>query len=193
MIRLKSLIKTLINGSTFLLLLRRLLIEYSSFRFFLERAVIESKIYKIISIFRRGTRLNFKESFLGKITEINKERDFDILGTSNAIKQIMKLFNQCKYKIINYSKTSIINSSINKLDKGVYLFPVKTASIIIIIVMITNVSLSFLLKNEIGLSGWLVYGIILFIACNGLYSKVSLEELAKTSYFLKRLNNPCKI
>ena len=186
-------LKEIIKASIFISALQKI---YSQERFItdkLYKVFLESQTYKLMARFQEGSRVNFRYSFLGKITEIGQGQNYAILETSRAVRRLRELFDKYTDKILNYLKTSVITNSISTLNKNFYLFPVKTASIIIIIVLITNISFAFLLKNEIRLSGWLVYGILLFIACNGLYSKVSLEELAKTSYFIGRLNNSCKI
>lgn len=159
----------------------------------LYNAFASSQTHNLFIKFYDGAKANFRYSFLGRITEIDQGQNYAILETSRAVRRLRELFDKYRDKILNYLKTSVIANSISTLTKNIYLFPVQTASIIIIIVMITNVSFALLLKNEIRLSGWLVYGILLLIACNGLHSKINLEELAKTSYFIGRLNNSCKI
>lgn len=186
-------LKEIINTSIFISALQKI---YSQGRFItdkLYKVFLDSQTYKLMAKFQEGARVNFRYSFLGKITEIGQGQNLAILETSRVVKRLRELFDKYTDKILNYLKTSIITNSIRTLNKNLYLFPIKTASMIIIIVMMTNILLALLLKNEIRLSGWLMYAILLFIACNGLYSKISLEELAKTSYLIRRLNNSCKI
>ncbi len=153
----------------------------------LYRILKDSQTCKFIVKISEGTRINLEYSFLGRITKINEGGNTDILGTSSFVGQAIKLFSAYKYKIMNYSVTSVIRATIDKLNKNLYFRPIKTASVIIIVAIITNTAFYFLLKNETGSFGWFVKGVLLFVALNGLYSDTSWEELSKTSYFIKIL------
>jgi len=166
--------------------------RYYSFELWLNRAVNGSQIYKSINILREEARVNFKNSFLGRITELGQKYDSVILDNSRFVKLSMNLIKEYKYKMSNYLGTSAINISIMKLNNGFRQFSIKTTSKIMIVVILTNVIFSILLRNEINLLGWFMRGLLLFIAINGLYSDVAWEELIKTSYLINRLNNSCK-
>jgi hypothetical protein len=185
--------KEIIRTSIFLSMLQKIQTQEHFITSRIYKIFTESQTYRLMVKFQEGTRVNFKYSFLGKMTEIDEGQNINILESSNTMKLLMGLSDKYKYKILNYFKASAISNSIDKLNKGFYLFPIKTASMIIIIAIITNIIISFFLKREIGLFGWFMRGIFLFMAINGLYSYTSWEELNKTSYFLKRLNNLCKI
>jgi len=186
-------LKEIMNASLFISALQKIYAQQRLISSAVYKVYLDSQTCKLIFKLQNGTSLNFKYSFLGRISKIGQGQNLAILETSRAVGRLRELFDKYRDKMLNYLKTSVIANSISTLNKNLYLFPVKTASIIIIIVMITNILLSILLKKEIWLLGWFVYGVFLFIAVNGLYSNISLEELAKTSYFLKCLNNPCKI
>jgi len=181
--------ETIVRTSIFISVLKKIYTRECLITNWIYTIFTDSQIYKLIVRFKEGIRINFRYSFLGKITEINREQNFAILETSNVMERLRKLSN----KILAYFQVSVIRSFMGKLNRKLYLFPIKTGSTIIIIVIITNITLSSLLKREIGLWGWFLRGMFIFIAGNGLSSQVSWEEVRKTSYFLRHLNNPCKI
>lgn len=148
----------------------------------------ESQAHRLIKEFCVGTKINFKYSFLGKITEIKEEENFAMVKSSLVIQWLIDLYKKWKLKIISYLNISTIYSFEEELKKEFNFFLIRTTSIVVVVAILTNTIFSLLLKKEIGLFGWIMRGLVLFVGLSGLSSQASWEDIKKTSFFLKRIS-----
>ena len=149
-----------------------------------------SALYAKTKMFFSGITVILRYSFLGRITEDRGEDNLkETLESSRFINCLFKISNDWKKRVTDYLKTSLTVRHAIELKNEVYILPVKTGSIIIVTAVLSNLFLHALFKNfiqrEIGLLGWVINGLLFFTGLAGLYCKVSLEGLKKSSLFLK--------
>lgn len=186
----------IIDSSILVRFFKKISIMQLSFELKMAEVLKYSQIYKIIDRFFNGIKVAFRNSFLGKITEIGGRPEPDFLGNSGFVKFLSRRCGSFIDTMVRYWLASRIAGFASQLKEKFYLFPVKTGSAVIIVVVLVNSLLSVSTITGLGVSGLLLRVILLFVAYNGLHSQVSLEDLGKTSYLLKMLrfiNNPCKI
>ncbi len=114
-----------------------------------------NKIIILLETIRNGYR-----SLEQKIFNICKEIYIG-LDKSKIVKWLINSYKKLQYKTSPFLKTSIINSSIEELKKECHFFRIKTLGIIIVAAVLTNISVSIILKKEIGLFGWIIRGLFL--------------------------------
>ncbi len=140
-----------------------------------------SRIHKILKRGWQRTKTNFRDSFLGRITEINDQPNPAILENSAVVKKVSRLFYSWQDKITICSKTSSLVDNVQGLKKELYFSPVQTGSFIVLGAIATNIILSLLLHKEINTLGWIIRISLLTASWGGLSSQVQWEELKKTS------------
>lgn len=64
--------------------------------------------------------------------------------------------------------------------------PVKMISAIIFTTVVVNTALSFILAKQIGLWGWLMRGLFLFVGISGLSCQADWSTVKKGSVFLRK-------
>ena len=138
-----------------------------------------SRIHRILNAFWQGTKTNFRDSFLGRITEINDQPNPAILENSAVVKKVSRLFYSWQDKIINCAKTSALVDNVQGLKKELYSLPIKTGSFIVLGAIATNIILSLLLHKEINTLGWIIRISLLIASWGGLSSSIQWEELKK--------------
>jgi len=176
----------ILKNSFFISLLRKTAEVISSIEQWLDKVYYDSQTYKIIARFWNGARINFKYSFLGKISEIFGERNIIILDNSMLAKWLLNLYNMWKLKIAGYTKTSRAMSQLVSVKRDIYFSPVKTGSIVVVAAILINIIFSVLLSEKIILIGWIIRLIFLFIGLRGLSCNANWEEVKKTSFVLKK-------
>ncbi len=179
-------LKIIIRNSLFISLLRKTLEALSSIEQWLDKVYYDSQTYKIIARFGNGARINFKYSFLGRISEIFEERNIIILDNSMLAKWLLNLYNKWKLKIAGYTRTSRAMDQLVSVKRDIYFSPVKTGSIVVVAAILINIIFSVLLSEKIVLIGWIIRLIFLFIGLSGLFCNVDWEEVKKTSFLLKK-------
>lgn len=161
---------------------------------YLSRVAADSRIYKLTISLRKKARTILRNSFLGKITDSDKNLNLiNILNNSKLILFLENRYKKCGFITVNYLKGSEAVNLIRVFKGRLRSQPFKAGSIFVIAVILTNISLYALSGIKISYWGWFIRGIFLFVAISGLRSDISYEKLCKTSYFLRHLNNPCKI
>ena len=92
-------------------------------------------------------------------------------------------------RIDEYLKTSIMVKYVIGFKNELYVSPVKTGSIIVLTAILSNIFFYALfrnaMRNEIGLLGWIIKGMLLFVGLVGLVCEIGLKNLISTSLFLK--------
>lgn len=108
----------------------------------------------------------------------------NLLENSRAVSLFIRLldvYETCKERTIHYSGTSIVA----KLIKKIYFFPVKTISIILVTVILINIFFSIIFNQGIGLLGWIVRVLFLFIGLGGgVFCNASWQDLKKDSFII---------
>jgi len=176
------------SSSMFLFLINKVAVKYYNFEMYLDRIFNESSICRLNKALRSKINNSFRNSLLGRITEIKRWSSVSIVENSRYIKVLLVFYRSFSSRIVNYLSGSKVIGLFLVFKQAFYLVPVKTGSVIIIIVILTNLILSLLSDLHIGLTWLLLQGVFLFISYNGLYSDICWEELNKTSYFLRYLN-----
>lgn len=169
-------------------ILKKIFKNYNSIDLWFIKKYQNSKIHKLISLLWKGTENKFKHSFLGRIAQIEARQNRRVLDNSKVIRWLISLYKKYKMRIIIYLKTSEINRSIMELKNDLYFSPLKIVGVFLVTTTLTNIILSFMLKKEILLFGWIVRGLLLCIGLIGLFSNANCEDLKKTSLFVNRLN-----
>lgn len=183
-----KLIKIAIYTSIFILFFKKLSRRYYFIKLWLGRIFKDSQIYKFAVKFLIGTKINFKYSFLERITEINMDKYAVILDNSEFLKRFLKIFKILKLSVIDFSKTCVVIGSIKTIKKELYLLPVRIVSSIIVTAIIVNIIFSTLLNKEIGLSGWIIRAIFLFVGLTGLSCSANWGIIKKTNLIFKHIS-----
>lgn len=181
-------LKTLRETSAFVRLLKKSRGGYCFFEQQLNETYKNSLTRKIVKKIWDRIKTYFGYSFLGKVTEIEDKDSVVILNESRVARWLITSYKKWKLKIISYLNISITYSFKEELKKEFNFFPIRTTSIVAVVAILTNTIFSLLLKKEIGLFGWIMRGLVLFIGLSGLSSQDSWEDIKKTSFFLKRIS-----
>ena len=108
------------------------------------------------------------------------------------VKWVLKIYNDWRKRITEYFNTSLTLKYAIGLRKELNILPIKYGSIIVVTAILSNLFFYVLFKNsmqkEIGLLGWIIRGILLFVGLAGLFCEVSLKNLKNSSLFLKWIN-----
>ena len=115
-----------------------------------------------------------------------------ILEDSLLYKLFLKSYEGFKKQIGSCLNTSFVVKYLIKMGNGLYYLSVRSISIIILILAISNILLYHMLKCfegvEIGLLGWIIRGILLFVGFAGIFCKAQLKDLRETSLFVSWIN-----
>ncbi|MBM3254486.1 MAG: hypothetical protein FJZ16_09555 [Candidatus Omnitrophica bacterium] len=153
----------------------------------INRIYKESLMHYIIKKLLKRIKLFFKYSFFSKITEIKEQKIYAFFDNSKSINFMLTAWFLFKHNLFKYLDLSISLSVVKKIQNKVYLFPVKTASIVIILMIIVNISVALLFENKIGPFEWFAQGMFLFISLDSLSSNTRWEELKETSFILRKI------
>ncbi len=145
-----------------------------------------SNTHRLINIFRERIKIYSRHSLPGKLTEINETTLID-LSSSRMIQRLTHFNQKLKLKKLHYLGSSSVLSLIKREKKKPIFSSVRKISIIAIITITINVVFSFVLNKQIGLWGWLMRGVFLFLAITGLFCRASLSTAIKSSLLLKKL------
>lgn len=157
----------------------------------LDKKYLDSRAYRLTRVFWEGTRNNFRYSLLGRITEIKEKDNLEIFNNSRLLKWSLGKYKNLKSynnRIIKRLKTTVIFSSVQAIKKEFRLSPLKICGIIGVTAILINTAASLLLKKEIGLLGWSLRVIFLFLGWSGLFCNASWKDTKRTSFVLKYMN-----
>ena len=181
------------KNSYFLLALVKLAGISYRVKLYLVRVYNDSHTNKLMNVFWEGAKINFRYSFIVKITEIGLQDYTFILKNSKFVNWLLTLYKTRKLSIINYIRTSdIVNLAIT-IRKELNIFPVKTGSIIIITALLTNIFFSILLEKKIEMLHWFEQLLILFSGLGIIFCSSRWEETKETSVVINFINRYCKI
>ena len=146
----------------------------------------QSQIHKLAKGFWEKLKISFRYSFLGRITE-EKQTTSGILDNSRGVQYVFNLYKKGGNKVTRCLRTSSAIILTKKTKKDLYFSPVKITSVILITAIIINVVFSFVLQNKIGIYGWLMRGLLLFLAVSGLFCKAGWPTVKSSSIFLRKM------
>lgn len=114
------------------------------------------------------------------------------LEDSWSAKVFLKVYGGLKKWIMACLSTSLLIKYLIKLGSGLYNLSVRSISIIMLMLVIANIFLYNILRSfedvEIGLLGWIIRGILLFMGIVGIFCKSQLKDLRETSLFVSWIN-----
>ena len=145
-----------------------------------------SQTDRLLNIFSEKIKICFRYSFLGRITE-TKQINSLVLDNSLVVQYLTNFYKKWKDKITNYLKTSLTISWAKDTKEELYFLPVRMIGIIVVIAIVVNVFLSLALQKQIGLWGWLMRGLFLFVGISGLFCTADWLAIEKSSIFLRKI------
>ena len=134
--------------------------------------------FKIIKIY-------FKNSILGRMTEMETSQDTAILDNSKFFGYLCNVYRENMLKFKNYFSTSKSVSLIDSIHCAINSAPVKTVSFITTIAIIVNSILSIILKKDITLWAYVLRGLIFFVSVSSYNSEIEWQTIKENSIFIK--------
>jgi len=155
-----------------------------------------SHIYKLINRFVQIIKVGFRYSFLQflhRIFTIDIEMNMLTIKESFFASFSINLFTKTKRCSDNYLATSEISSWIREQCRILQICaPLKNISIVIILTILVNIFFLILFNVKIGLSGWVIRSVFLFLGVSGLLCNADWQDIRKTSLFLDNLRRKLK-
>lgn len=145
-----------------------------------------SQTHILINRFWIKTRIYFKYSFLGKITEI-KQPISGVLDSSRVVQYLINFYKRGKDRRIQYFKTSSMSDLAKETKEQFISSPLKVINMIIVIAITGNLFLSIVLQKQISLWGWLVRGLFLSAGIAGLFCKADWQTVKRNSIILRKI------
>ena len=145
-----------------------------------------SQIAGFLNVFWEKTKICFRYSFLGRITEV-RQISPAVLDNSLVVQYLTNFYKRFKDKITNYLKTSLTVGLVKDTKEELYFLPVRMIGIIVVIAIVVNIFLSLILQKQIALWGWLMRGLFLFVAVSGLFCMADWLAIEKSSIFLRKI------
>ncbi len=146
-----------------------------------------SGTYRFLALFWRGAKVNFKYSFLRRLSEA--EYSPQLLDNSVLIARLLRIYRSLRDRIKSCLLHSAFTDMVGQAKRAVLFEPVKTGSIIILVVILTEIFLSLLLHKRIEPLGWTAKIFFIVIALGGLSCNTGWQDLRETSFILKWVNN----
>lgn len=186
--------KALFKTSKAVLLAKAIYKKHLFYKSRLAQIYKNSMTYKKAKSVFKATSVAFQYSFLGGIAEIGEgDKLSQILENSRFVRWLLGRCGDWRKRIAAYSKKSFTAHCAAGLGNMAYALPVKAASIIVVTAISSNIVFYALLKNvihiEIGLLGWIMRGMLLFVGLAGLFCEADLANLKSTSLFLHCINS----
>lgn len=176
---------TALEASIFANYIKKIWTGYYFFEQRLSVAYRNSCSCQISRGFRSKIRFYSKNSVFGRHIVSRQTNGHVILGNSYVLKSIFYFYNAFNLQLINYSKKSLGFECLKGLKMELCLFPLRTLSIFMIIVICVNLILSLVLQRHVGVWGYLVRGLLLLVGIPGIYCKAKWPVVRKNSIFLK--------
>lgn len=176
----------IIITSTTILLWKRFYKKYVSTVKKLNYLYQNSLPHRLINRFWEKIKICFRYSFFGRITE-TRQTNPEILDNSRGVQYLFGFYERRKSKIIKSFEASSTTDLVKDTKKDLYFFPVKVISTIVIIAIITDVFLSIVLQRTVNLWGWLIRGLLFFVAFSGLFCKADWPTVKRNSIFLRKI------
>ena len=149
----------------------------------------ESRSYRFIQESWSKTILCFRYSFLTKIMRAIKKDSPEILENSRFVLWLVQLYINWKKRLIDFLETSMFSRLTEKIKENCLLLPVKTASTVIVAVILINMVFFVLFHKEITVFGWIMRILLFGIAIKGLSCHVKWQDLKSTSFITRKICN----
>ncbi|MFA5089568.1 MAG: hypothetical protein WC510_00885 [Candidatus Omnitrophota bacterium] len=131
-------------------------------------------------------------SFLGRISEIKPEGNYDIAGNSKAMQYLLLFYDRVTKRATHCLLASKTYITLVGLSREFNRRPVKALGVVILAATLVNIAVSLLFAKEILFMGWLIRGVFIFVGLGSLYCPAGWEELFKENFLLRHINNCCK-
>ena len=179
---------TLIETSGILNLLKKLCFGYYSIEQRVDEIYKNSRTHRLAERLCYWIKVCFSESFLGRIIDIDiAEKDnLVILKNSRFVKWLLRLYRTWENKVRIYLETSATVNLTKEAKKELYFLPVKTFGIIVVTAVPINIFIAIVLNKEIGLLGWAIRGLLLFVGLGGLFCNATWEDIKRTNFFIRK-------
>lgn len=151
----------------------------------LRRAFPQSRTYMLLRRYYDAVTATFDNSFVGRIGRIKKDADTGMIDNSRVICKIRGAFGSAKYKVPDYLDASAIGGWIRGVMKDLYLFPVKSLSIIILTGVIANIAFCASFRIGISIAGWFTRGLFLLMGIGGISCPEDWPALRENSFILR--------
>ncbi len=180
--------KTKYLSGKFIEILTRTYKRYTYDEDFVVRIFKNSQIYKRTVIFLKFLKMCFRYTYLDKITSVKEpgeSYDSAILNNNRTAQGTANLFKKLYKKARQFFIFSIIFSLLRELKVGLFQYPVKSVSIVILTAILTDALLLVFIHREIIAYSVAVASTLILISVSGLFSKADWQEIKRTSLFLK--------
>lgn len=176
----------ILDNSIAISLIKSIFEQYRYNEKILKNIYSKSLTYRLINKFRENVKICLKYSILGRISQ-KKKTTFLVLESSQTARYLINFLTRWKDKATRYLVTSLAVILAKDTKEQLNLSPVRVISIIVVIAITVNVILSFFLHKQIGLWGWLIRALFLFVAVSGLFSKADWSTVKRNSVFFKKM------
>lgn len=151
---------------------------------------LNSKVSKILFKSKEKIKIYAMNCFMVKITEF-QEIDISIFKSSNVLRYLIIFFTELKSKLRRYFSLSLTGIVLKFILLRLNSFFFKIICLFFFIVIMCNiVEYGFFYRQiDIGVCGWLMRGLFLFINVSGLFSKTNWSDIKLNSIFLKKLGS----
>lgn len=134
---------------------------------------------------KKAIAVYFRYSFLERVSRVEQEKSSLILEnskfivkTAGAYKALIKIF-------LKHFRETMTESSLIGLKEDFYKSTLRTSGIIFTVAVLTGISFSALFNSHIGLWGWIIRGILLFLGVSSLASNVDWPSLKNSSVIFR--------
>lgn len=148
---------------------------------------LNSKVHMILFKSKEKIKIYEMDCFMVKITEF-QEIDISIFKSSNVLRFLINFFTELKSKIVRSFSSSLTGVLLKFTLLQLNSFFFKIICLFFVIVIMSNiVEYGFFRRQiDIGVWGWLMRGLFLFISVSGIFSKTNWLEIKPNSIFFKR-------
>lgn len=181
-------LKTLIKTSSFVQLLEKVCIIYSSIELRLLKIYKNSQAHRLIQNFKERIKVFFKYSFLGRIAEVKEEENSLVLTESRVLVYMINAYKKYRNKARQCLITSRNYILVGQTQRSLYSSPLRTIGIILAVAVFTNIIFSLLFGKKIELIGWVMRGLLLFAGTSGLNSRIDWPTVRENSAILRLIS-----
>lgn len=171
--------------SYFLYLVGRLWVGCCSFEDWIAEFSGDSAVLKSISKFWAGIKVSFEHCFLMRLADSYTPSRF--LDESKAVSYFKALYKRWEKHMIVFLEASKIACLSKEIKKEFHVIPVKMGSMILVLSISINISLSIIFKKEISLLNWIIQGLILFAGLGGFSCQADWETIKKNSAVFNKI------
>ena len=173
-----------VSGSLSVGCLRKVCQGYLDLERGIDRLYQNSLVHKLFQALWQGTKISFRYSFLGRITEIDDAPKPDVLGNSKFVGWLLKRYVELSRAAVNCFANSLSADYTGSLRRDLSSLPLRTGGTIAVVAIAVNVVLSLLFHKEINSWGWFMRALFFSLGLAGLSSTIGWQEIEKTSEVL---------